>query len=62
MESKKNNLYQLATTVLKEYDIKADEISIIQSANVKTVWKINTNNKLLCLKRLKHTYERLYFP
>ncbi|HHX17492.1 MAG TPA: CotS family spore coat protein [Clostridium sp.] len=61
MESKTNNLHQLATRVLKEYDIKADEISIIQSANVKTVWKINTNNKLLCLKRLKHTYDKTLF-
>lgn len=61
MESKKNNLYQLATTVLKEYDIKADEISIIQSANVKTVWKIKSNNNLFCLKRLKHTYDKALF-
>ncbi|AUG57407.1 MAG TPA: CotS family spore coat protein [Ruminiclostridium sp.] len=57
MESKKNHLHQLAKRVLKEYNIIAGEINIVQSGNIKTVWKVKTNNNLFCLKRLKHTYD-----
>jgi spore coat protein I len=54
-------LQNLAKEVLKEYNILADDISIIQSGSIKTVWKIKYKNKLLCLKRLRQSYEKASF-
>jgi spore coat protein I len=59
-ESKKD-LDSLALRVLQEYNITPQNISIIQSGSIKTVWKINTADKVLCLKRLKQTYDKVLF-
>lgn len=59
-ESKKD-LDNLAVSVLQEYDITPQNISIIQSGSIKTVWKVKTSVKTLCLKRLKQTYDKVLF-
>lgn len=65
MESNLNEspikLINLAKEVLKSYNIKANDISIIQSGTIKTVWKIKYNNSLLCLKRLRQSYDKASF-
>ncbi|TYQ15537.1 UNVERIFIED_CONTAM: spore coat protein I [Acetivibrio alkalicellulosi] len=61
MENKNENLYTLATRVLNEYNIKPDDIKVIQGNNIKTVWKLKVGSNLLCLKRLKHTYDKALF-
>jgi spore coat protein I len=59
-ESKKD-LDDLAAFVLQEYSITPQSISIIQSGTIKTVWKVKTSEKTLCLKRLKQTYDKVLF-
>jgi spore coat protein I len=59
-ESKKD-LDDLAAFVLQEYSITPQNISIIQSGSIKTVWKVKTSEKMLCLKRLKQTYDKVLF-
>lgn len=54
-------LQNLAKKVLKEYNIVADDISIIQSGSIKTVWKIKNKDKFLCLKRLRQSFEKASF-
>ena len=56
-----DDLKALATNVLKEYGIAPEEISIIQSGGVKTVWKIKYKNSVYCLKRLKQTLDKVLF-
>jgi spore coat protein I len=55
------NLRTLAAQVLKEYDIVPDELSVIQSGAVKTVWKFSYQNRAYCLKRLKQSLEKALF-
>lgn len=55
------DLINLANDVLKEYGIKPENISIVQSGSIKTVWKVETKNGLLCLKRLKQLYNKALF-
>jgi spore coat protein I len=59
-ESKKD-LDDLAAFVLQEYSITPENIAIIQSGTIKTVWKVKTSEKMLCLKRLKQTYDKVLF-
>lgn len=59
-ESKKD-LGNLAVSVLREYDITPQNISIIQSGTIKTVWKFMDKEKPLCLKRLKQTLDKVLF-
>lgn len=59
-ESKKD-LENLAVRVLQEYNITAQNIAIIQSGGIKAVWKIHTPDKILCLKRLRQTYDKVQF-
>lgn len=56
-----NNLRTLATGVLQEYDIIPDELSVIQSGSVKTVWKFAYQNREYCLKRLKQSLDKVLF-
>lgn len=56
-----NNLRTLATQVLQEYDIIPDELTVIQSGSVKTVWKFSYQNRAYCLKRLKQTLDKVLF-
>lgn len=54
-------LKSLAKEVLKEYGISPEDISIIQSGSIKIVWRIKYNNRALCLKRLRQSYEKASF-
>jgi len=54
-------LNSIATAVLKEYGIVPESISVIQSGTVKTVWKIKSAGRTLCLKRLKQTIDKAEF-
>jgi spore coat protein I len=56
-----NDLYELAKKILGEYDNTFLDISIIQGGGIKTVWKIKTSQKTLCLKRLRQTYDKVQF-
>lgn len=59
-ESKKD-LDILAVNVLRKYGITPQSIFIVQSGAIKTVWKIKTSDKTLCLKRLRQTYDKVLF-
>lgn len=62
MNSKQGNeLNKLAYEVLGKYPVQPLSVSIIQGGTIKTVWKVKTANKLLCLKRLKQTYDKALF-
>lgn len=54
-------LLNLANEVLKGYNIKPNDISIIQSGSIKTVWKIKYKDIFLCLKRLRQSYDKASF-
>lgn len=54
-------LNSLAVEVLKKYDIAPENIAVIQSGTIKTVWKIKTRDGFLCLKRLKQSYDKALF-
>jgi spore coat protein I len=56
-----NDLFKLAVEVTDKYGIKPESIVIVQSASIKTVWKIKAQDKTLCLKRLRHSYEKALF-
>lgn len=60
-DNQNNPQYNLATQVLKEYNIEPQNIKIIQDGGIKTVWKINAQDKVLCLKRLRHSYDKALF-
>lgn len=61
MENSGNDLNRLAAQVLKQYDVEPQSINVIQGGTVKTVWKVKTANKFVCLKRLKQTYDKALF-
>lgn len=54
-------LIKLAETVLMNYNITPESIKVIQSGGIKTVWKIETSNSTLCLKRLRQTLDKCRF-
>lgn len=58
-----NDLQTLAARVLQEYEIIPDELSVIQSGSVKTVWKFayRNSNREYCLKRLKQSLDKVLF-
>ncbi len=51
----------LAHNVLKEYGITAENIKLIQSGTIKTVWKLSSGGEQFCLKRLKQTMDKALF-
>lgn len=55
------NLFELASQVLKEYDIYPETLDIIQSGTIKTLYKLRYMDKAYCLKRLKQSYEKALF-
>lgn len=55
------SLNSLAIEVLKHYEIKPEAVNVIQSGSIKTVWKVKHKNRLLCLKRLRQTYDKALF-
>lgn len=54
-------LDSIASAVLKEYGIVPENIAVIQSGTIKTVWKLRTSGRTLCLKRLKQTIDKAQF-
>lgn len=56
-----SDLNKLAAEVLKKYGIIPENISIVQCGSIKTVWKVKTQDRLLCLKRLKQSYDKALF-
>lgn len=50
-----------AMAVLREYDVTPSNIVLIQGGSIKTVWRIQTGKGLLCLKRLKQSYDKALF-
>lgn len=51
----------LALTVLKEYGITPESLTMVQGGSIKTVWKLAANDRQLCLKRLKQTMDKATF-
>lgn len=56
-----DNTGNIALSVLKEYGIVPDSLSLVQGGTVKTVWKLSSHGSLLCLKRLKQTIDKALF-
>ena len=51
----------IAFSVLKEYGVAPDNLSLLQGGTVKTVWKLSWQGRPLCLKRLKQTFDKALF-
>ena len=56
MEKDLKDYIQLASKVLLEYDISPQNLKLLQSKGLKTLWKVMYKNRLLCLKRLNQSY------
>lgn len=60
-----NNTYDelkdIFNNVMIKYNMKPNNIKIIQNEGLKTLWKFNHDNKTLCLKRFRHTKEKIIF-
>lgn len=54
-------LDKIAYSVLSHYGITPESIRIIQSGSIKTVWKLSTGGRQLCLKRLRQTIDKAQF-
>lgn len=52
---------QIARDVLREYGIQPESLAVIQSGAIKTVWKLRSSGRQLCLKRLRHTIDKAQF-
>lgn len=61
MENVTNNYSELAEKVLLEYKITAENLKLLQSKGLKTLWKLMYRNTPLCLKRLNQTNEQALF-
>lgn len=48
-------------SVLQQYAVSWKNITLIQGGSIKTVWKIQSDKGLLCLKRLKQSYDKALF-
>ncbi len=55
------SLDQISRDVLREYCILPESISVIQSGAIKTVWKLRSAGRQLCLKRLRQTIDKAQF-
>lgn len=60
-KSSDSNLLKLAANVLQSYNVKPENITVVQSGSVKTVWKVKTRKRELCLKRLRQAYDQVLF-
>lgn len=61
MESMPVSYPQLAKQVLLEYGIMPQNLKLLQSKGLKTLWKLMYKNTTLCLKRLNQTLEEALF-
>jgi spore coat protein I len=55
------NYSQLAQEVLLQYKITPQNLSMLQSKGLKTLWKLIYKNTPLCLKRLNQPFEKALF-
>jgi len=56
-----SNLNSVSLNVLKIYGLVPENLTLIQSGEVKAVWKLAARGRQLCLKRLNKTYEKALF-
>lgn len=61
MENESNNYLSLGSKVLLKYSIAPQNLKILQSKGLKTLWKLMYKNIPLCLKRLNQSYEQALF-
>lgn len=55
------NYSQLAQAVLLKYKIIPQDLRLLQSKGLKTLWKVTYKNMPLCLKRLNQPFEKALF-
>ncbi len=61
MTSHDKDLDSIALNVLEMYGIVPESLNLIQGGTIKTVWKLNSKGRDLCLKRLKQTFDKALF-
>ena len=61
MTSHDKDLDSIALNVLEMYEIVPESLKLIQGGTIKTVWKLNSKGRDLCLKRLKQTFDKALF-
>ena len=61
MKNELNSYLQLGNKVLLEYDIRPQDLKMLQSKGLKTLWKLTYKNTQLCLKRLNQSKEEALF-
>lgn len=61
MTSHDKDLDSIALNVLAMYGIIPESLNLIQGGTIKTVWKLNSKGRDLCLKRLKQTFDKALF-
>ncbi|MBU3112413.1 CotS family spore coat protein [Clostridium lacusfryxellense] len=61
MKNEWNDFIELGKNVLLEYDIRPQNLKLLQSKGLKTLWKVLYKNKLICLKRLNQSIEQALF-
>ncbi|MCB2294149.1 CotS family spore coat protein [Clostridium algoriphilum] len=61
MENEWDNYLSLGSKVLLKYAIKAQNLKILQSKGLKTLWKLTYKNIPLCLKRLNQSFDEALF-
>jgi spore coat protein I len=55
------DLRKLAEKVLQGYHMTPEDLAVIQSGSIKTVWKFRCQNTFYCLKRLKQPLDKVLF-
>ena len=61
MDNESNNYLLLGSKVLLNYAINPQNLKMLQSKGLKTLWKLTYKNTPLCLKRLNQSYEEALF-
>jgi CotS family spore coat protein len=56
-----DELMEISSNVLSKYNITPQNITIIQNEGLKSLWKFKYKNKTMCLKRFRHTKEKMIF-
>lgn len=61
MDNESNNYLSLGSKVLQDYAIKPQNLKLLQSKGLKTLWKLTYKNTTLCLKRLNQSFDEALF-
>ncbi|GKX31256.1 spore coat protein I [Vallitalea longa] len=61
MNNTYDELKDIFNNVINEYNIKPYNIKVIQNEGLKTLWKFDYDSKSMCLKRFRHTKEKIIF-